>query len=339
MKYSWKKTTSYLLNECSDETKKEIEELIANDSDFSKTISQMKKVISFEQEDLDMTDVEKKWEKIEAQIIKASRKATKQKMDNKRYSTSYSFLRYAAVIVFIMGAISYFTREQNLPPEIPAIEYKTLTVENGERRTIILYDGTTVNLDCGSELKYPTKFGNSREVFLKGVAYFQVAKDSKRPFIIHADESVIQVLGTKFNVRTWNESDKDVIVTVVEGKVAFSVDNTELSEKVLLTKNMQSSISIDGKVSKPIIVDASSYSKWMHNEIYFNNASMKEIVTQLERWYDLKFEMPKEILERKDLAVHINDTNINDILEMLSVITNTKVVRDGKRVNFSTIIK
>ncbi len=339
MKYSWKKTTGYLLNECSDETKKEIEELIANDSDFSKTISQMKKIISFEQEELDMTDVEKKWEEIEAQITKASRKTAKQNVYNKRYSrASFGFLRYAAVIVFIIGAISFFTRE-NLPPEIPAIEYKTLTVDNGERRTIILYDGTTVNLDCGSELKYPTKFGNSREVFLKGVAYFQVAKDSKRPFLIHADESLIQVLGTKFNVRTWNERDKDVIVTVVEGKVAFSIDNTELSEKVLLTKNMQSSISIDGKVSKPIIVDASSYSKWMHNEIYFNNASMKEIVTQLERWYDLKFEMPKEILERKDLAVHINDTNINDILEMLSVITNTKVVRDGKRVNFSTIIK
>ncbi len=340
MKYSWKKTTKYLLNECSDETRKEIEELIENDSDFRNTINKMKNVISFEQKPLDITDAEKKWEEIEAQILKTeSRKIAKQEMYEKRYSKSdYGFLRYAAVIVFIIGAISFFNKE-NVAPEIPTIEYKTLSVDNGERRTIILYDGTTVNLDCGSELKYPTKFGNKREVFLKGEAYFQVAKDSKRPFIIHADKSSIQVLGTKFNVKTWNESNKDVVVTVVEGKVAFGNETDEITKKVLLTKNMQSSISLDGKISKPIIVDASSYSKWMHNEVYFSNASMDEIISQLERWYDLRFEVPKNIMQKKDLAVHINDTNINDILEMLSVITNSKVVRNGKNVKFSNVIK
>lgn len=338
MKYSWEKITGYLLNECTVETKKEVEELIEKDADFSKTISQMRRLISFEQEKLDITDIETKWAEIETQILKSSRKAAKREIDRKRYSTSYSFLRYAAVIVFIIGAISYFTRE-NLPPEIPAIEYKTLTVANGERRTIVLYDGTTVNLDCGSELKYPTKFGNTREVFLKGEAYFQVAKDSNRPFLIHADESLIQVLGTKFNVKTWNERNKDVIVTVVEGKVSFGLDKVDINKKVILTKNMQSNISIDGKVSQPIIVEASTYSNWMHNEIYFNKASLKEIISQLERWYDLKFEIPKNIMNKTDLAVHINDTNIDDILEMLSVITNTKVVRDGNRVRFSDIIK
>ena len=130
-------------------------------------------------------------------------------MDKKRYSTSHIFLRYPTVIVFIIRAISYFTKE-NLPPEIPAIKYKTLSVENGERRTIILYDGTTINLDCGSELKYPAKFENSREVFLKEEAYFQVAKDSRRPFLIHADESLNRSFGTKINVKTWNENTKDV---------------------------------------------------------------------------------------------------------------------------------
>ena len=84
MKNKWKKTTSYLLNECSDETKKEIEELIANDSDFSDTINQMKKAISFEQKPLDITDAEQKWEEIEAQILKGkSRKIAKQKMYEK----------------------------------------------------------------------------------------------------------------------------------------------------------------------------------------------------------------------------------------------------------------
>lgn len=337
MRYNWKKVSSYLLDECSDETKKEIEELIARDSDFRNTITQMQNVINIEEEPLDITNADIKWKEIEMEIARASRKATKQAIYNKRYSrASFGLLRYAAAIVFIFGAIFYFTRE-NVPPEIPAIEYKTLAVDNGERRTIILYDGTTVNLDCGSELKYPTKFENTREVFLNGEAYFQVAKDANRPFVIHADGSLIKVLGTKFNVKTWNENNKDVVVTVVEGKVAFSVDNNNLNEKVLLTKNMQSSISLNGKISKPIIVDASSFSKWMHNEVYFDNVSMKEIISQLSRWYDLQFEVPKDILERKDLAVHINDTNINDILEMLSAITDTKVVRKGKIVSFSKI--
>jgi ferric-dicitrate binding protein FerR (iron transport regulator) len=337
MKYDWKKLTDYLLNECSLETKREIDELIANNLEFKKTIDEMKKVITFEQESLNITDTETKWEEIEAQLAKASQKV---KVVNKQYSdsrsSSFKLLRYAAVItLIIVGALSYFTMSKRAPTTLQS-EYKTLSVQNGERRTIVLFDGTTVNLDCGSELRYPTKFGTTREVFLKGEGYFQVAKDSTRPFIVHADGTTIQVLGTKFNIRTWDDKSNDVIVTVVEGKVAFCLDNKSLKNSVLLTKNMQSNLSFNGVISEPKVVNADNYSRWMYNEVHFRNASMKEIIAQLERWYNLEFDIPEGILQKTDLAVHLNNSSINSILEMLATLTDTKVIRKGNKISFRT---
>ncbi len=331
MKYNWGKITDYLMNECSLETKREIDELIKNDAEFKKIIDEMRTVISFEQQPLDITDAEVKWGEIEAQLHKSSQKSN---IGTKLRVKSFGMLKYAAaVILMIIGTLSYFMVENSIST-IPELEYKTLVAKNGERRTIILFDGTTVNLDCGSELKYPTKFGKNREVFLKGEGFFQVATDSSRPFIVHADDTKIQVLGTKFNIRTWDDRSNDVVVTVVEGKVAFGTNNTNLKNKVLLTKNMQASLAFDGIISKPKAVNASKYSRWMHNEIYFDNATMKEIISQLERWYNLEFDISEEILEKTDLAVHINNLSINSTLDMLATLTNTKVERKGNKVSF-----
>ncbi len=334
MKYNWEKITDYLLNECSLETKREINKLIENDVEFKKTIDETKKVITFKQEPLVMTDVNSKWAEIEAKLDKSSQN---ENVVNKRYSirTSFAIFRYAAAVALIVvGAISYFAINNLKTSSTPQIEYKTLVVQNGERRTIVLFDGTTINLDCGSELRYPSKFGTTREVFLKGEGYFQVAKDSTRPFIVHADGTVIEVLGTKFNIRTWDDKNNDVVATVVEGKVVFGLDNKSIKNKVLLTKDMQSSLSFDGTISEPKVVDASAYSRWMYNKVYFQKASMKEIISQLERWYNLEFDIPEEILQKTDLAIHINNSSINSILEILATLTDSKVIRNGNKISF-----
>lgn len=341
MKYNWKKITDYLLNECSLETKREIDELIENDAEFKKIIEETRKVITFDQEPIVISDVEKKWDEIEAQLLKTSQSQQKISVPTKRNLrvSSFGFLKYVAVITLLMlGAISYFTMN-NLATSTQKIDYKTLSVQNGERRTIVLFDGTTVNLDCGSKLKYPSKFGKNREVFLTGEGYFQVAKDSTRPFIVHADGTTIQVLGTKFNIRTWDDKNSDVVVTVVEGKVAFSSAKDNKKRKVLLTKNMQSTFSMDGIISTRKVVDASAYSRWMYNEIRFDSASMKEIIEQLTRWYNIEFDVPEEILAKTDLAVSINNSSISSILKMLAMITDTKVVRNGNKVSFITMGK
>ena len=342
--YNWEMITRYVLNESSDKEKREIESNIQSDSNFEKIIQEMRQVASVKQKPLQLKDVNLKWEEIKADLAEVSPEKQQYNSHSRleKYKSNYhtrkkihTVWKYAAILLFAIGISYFLSKESHAPEETAQIEYKTLFVKNGERKTIVLYDGTTINLDSGSELKYPKKFGDLREVYLKGEAFFQVAKNSDRPFHIYVDNALVQVIGTKFNIRSWDEDSKGVTVTVTEGKVAFGSDNPNTPDKVILTKNMQSSLSRSGELSKPIIVDASNFSRWMHSEIDFQNASLKQIITQLERWYDIQFVIDDELLERKNLNIHLNNTNLNEVLNLISTIANTKVERHGKKIFIS----
>ena len=345
-KYNWEKISRYVLNESSWEEKKEIEAKIETDNEFAKVVEEMRIVSSTKQKPLQFINIDSEWDKIKyklseapetKEVEKSHQRLDDYKSKNNLRKKMFNGWRYAAVILIMIG-VSYFLSEKYYNTEattIKTIEYKTLSVNKGERKTIVLYDGTTINLDSGSELKYPAKFGSdSREVFLSGEAFFQVAKNPRKPFRIHINDALVEVLGTKFNIRSWKEDNASVVVTVTEGKVSLGLANSKLLEKVILTKNMQSSLSLSGKTSKPIIVDASNYTKWMHNEMYFQDASLKQIIMQLERWYDLHFDVAEELLVKENLTVRINNTNLDDVLELISVVTNTTVERKGNNIRF-----
>ncbi len=349
--YNWDALTRYVLNESSAEERENIEAQIKLDTDLENAIKGLRKMVAVKQKPFDVGDVNQKWEVVKARLndvqhevkvenVSHSKKAESYKQRNRIRQNVFNVWRYAAVILFTVG-MSYFLSQVLVSPETQTeVEYKTLAVNSGERKTIVLYDGTTVNLDSGSKLRYPKKFGTTtREVYLEGEAFFQVAKNPHKPFQIHTANALVEVLGTKFNVRSWDEDDKGVTVTVTEGKVALGLNQAGFDDpgkrsRVLLTKNMQSSLSSSGKISKPIMVDASNYSKWMNNEMDFKDASLKQIVLQLERWYGLKFDVDKRLLEEKNLTVHLSNTNLNDVLELISAVTNTKVERHGNNVRF-----
>lgn len=342
-KYNWKKISRYVLNESSLEEKKEVEAKIEVDNEFAKVVDEMRIVVSTKQKLLQLNSIDSEWDKLKHELLEVpvTREIKKSDQRLKNYK-SKNYLRkkmfygwqYAAVMLIMIG-VSYFLSEKYYNTEVATIEYKTLSVNKGERKTIVLYDGTTINLDSGSELKYPAKFGSDvREVFLSGEAFFQVAKNPHKPFRIHINDALVEVLGTKFNIRSWKEDNASVVVTVTEGKVSLGLANSKLLEKIILTKNMQSSLSRSGKVSKPIIVNASNYTKWMQNEMYFQDASLKQIIVQLERWFDLHFEVAEELLVKENLTVRINNTNLDDVLELISVVTNTVVERKGNNIRF-----
>lgn len=339
--YDWVAISRYVLGESSNEEKIAIEMKIKSDKDFEKLIREVRQVASIKQKPFEITNVELKWEEIKADLLEIpSEKTTNSSRSKVHYLNSRkktqtnisNFWRYAAVILFTLGVSYFLSKEFIVPEATQEVEYKTLSVNSGERKTIVLYDGTTINLDSGSELKYPQKFGDTREVYLKGEGFFQVAKNPNKPFIIYSGNAQVQVLGTKFNVRSWAEDLEGVIVTVAEGKVSLGSKSKKKPEKVILTKNMQSSLSQNGEISDPVIVDAARYSQWMKNEIYFQKASLKQIVLQLQRWYNIQFEVEDDLLERENLTIHLKNKNINDILDLLTVMTDTKVERHGKKI-------
>jgi len=337
----WKKITRYLSGECSEPEKEEIQAMIKSDESFAKLIQEMRQILSVKQKPIPVKDVEAMWREIKADILQtlpATSREPGQDYPRKLFvaknitSASWKILRYAAVVILAVG-LSYYAMKSIIPSILqqPQREYRVLTVNHGERLTITLTDGTSITLDAGSELKYKTEFSNSREVYLKGEGYFQVAHDSKHPFYVHANHALVQVLGTKFNVRTWDENPL-VTVTVKEGKVALGYDDPHASARVLLNPGQQSSLPRHGRPSQPVSVDADEYTLWMHNEIHFQDATLKEIFAQLERWYDFQFEVEDDLLQTSHLTVHIKRSNVDNVIELISIITKTEIVREGKKI-------
>jgi len=340
-KYNWKKLTRYLSNESPEEEKKEIEMQIQSDETFAGFVQQMRQILSVRQKPLQIKDVDEKWNEIKADLLRESPKALREKKqkETKPYSfasstviTSMKIWRYAAILIFAIG-LSYFVTKGYLHAPAQQEEFRVLSVHNGERLTIKLCDGTSIKLDAGSELRYPAKFGNRRDVYLKGEGYFHVAHNAQKPFYVHVNDALVQDVGTRFNIRAWEENPV-VTVTVLEGKVVLSRDEPYTKTKVLLTRNMQSTLAEYGPPAKPVNVNAEEYTRWMHNEIHFHDVSLKQILAQLERWYDFQFEVADTLLQKNHLDVHIKRTNVDNVIELLSIITKTNVIREGKKIRF-----
>src|SRR5690606_38930997 len=130
-----------------------------------------------------------------------------------------------------------------------------------------------------TEISYPERFGsNERRVQLKGEAYFEVAKDAKRPFRIVADKTIIEVLGTTFNVNAYKNK---VTTSLVEGSVKIIKDG---QQKML--KPGQEAIVQDNEI-KIEKVDLDKSTAWQRGEFYFEGNNLEEIFGQISRWYDV----------------------------------------------------
>ncbi len=165
--------------------------------------------------------------------------------------------------------------------------YNTLSNPRGSQAiSMTLSDGTKVWLNTGSTLRYPVFFNTKeRIVEINGEGYFEVAPDKKKPFYVkkaNADAN-IAVLGTHFNVNAYD--DEPVIkVSLFEGKV-----RVEKSKKaVTLLPGQEALLKKDGTVSSQSIIDADAVLAWKNGLFNFDGATLKEVVRQLERWYDIE---------------------------------------------------
>lgn len=163
--------------------------------------------------------------------------------------------------------------------------YNTIKVARGQEFNLQLADGTKVWLNAESELRYPVQFlMNNRTVYLKGEAYFEVAHDKEKAFVVNSFNQDLKVYGTKFNV---NAYDKNLIKTVlVEGKVGVKIkhvnEETKMTPGDLLLANTVDRSMITKKV------DVYPYIAWKDGSFLFQDESLEDIMLRLERWYNVK---------------------------------------------------
>ncbi|HTM98589.1 MAG TPA: FecR domain-containing protein [Pedobacter sp.] len=195
---------------------------------------------------------------------------------------------------------------------------------------VMLDDGTKVYLNAASVLSYPTRFvGATREVTLEGEAYFEVAKNPQKPFIVHVQQQKIQVLGTLFNVNAYS-NERFIKTTLVEGSVAVS---ESLHQNKATLKPSQQAIWDKGTSLTVVAVDPSEYTAWINGEIMLSSVELPEILRQLERWYDVTFEdVPANLPTKTVFGVLDRTLSLKEILNTLEKNYGVKFKINGRRV-------
>ncbi|URM36746.1 FecR family protein [Flavobacterium anhuiense] len=205
--------------------------------------------------------------------------------------------------------------------------FNTLSTPTGGQYNIVLADGTKVFLNAVSSIKYPTQFTeDQRVVELEGEAYFEVAKDKSKPFIVKSDNQTIEVLGTHFNVHAY-DNESVVKTTLLEGSVAVAAKN----QKAILKPGQQSNISNGSSKIAVKEVDTEAAIAWKNGRFKFDNADLKSVMKQLERWYGIKVEYRGDVSDVRFNGGTFRNKNLSEVLKVLEL-SNIKFKVEGKTI-------
>jgi transmembrane sensor len=214
----------------------------------------------------------------------------------KRYTLSpwYSVAAALALFMATFYFLVYKKQDDGMKPEAIVMKQQTIQTDRGQKLKIDLIDGTQVILNANSIFTFPEQFtSTTREVYLEGEAYFEVAHDTSKPFIVHTASANTTVLGTSFNVRT--SPDKITEITLVEGKVNVgSRLHTAQVKDVILEPYQQAIVTSGSEAISKKKVDVQAFVDWKDNVLHFENITLAEAVEQLESWYkvDITFQNP-----------------------------------------------
>ena len=225
------------------------------------------------------------------------------------------------------GKISYIPGDSGsiLKQEIV---YNTIVVPRGGEYKLELADGTLVWLNSDSELRYPVKFaGSQRDVWLKGEGYFEVSKNPEKPFRVVVDDMIVKVLGTSFNINAYKDRG-NILTTLVSGKV----DIQDMSGKSLVVMSPNQQVDFrHGKISSVQEVDITRFVSWIDGKFYFNDMTLENIMSQLQRWYDIEvFFVDEELKSYPFTGVNRRDFTAGQIFEIIEKTTRVKFNVRGK---------
>ena len=205
--------------------------------------------------------------------------------------------------------------------------YNTLKIPRGGAYSLQLSDGTKVMLNSDSRLKFPQSFsGDTREVYLEGEGFFQVAKDAAKPFIVHCEKYAVRVLGTTFNISAYR-NDEVSMTTLVEGRVNIECGNTV----VALTPGLMAAVA-DSKVTTRE-VNVESYISWTRDQFSFSEERLEDLLKKISRWYDVEFVFDdEEIKDYKFSGFMPRYESIDAILQIMEQAANVTFKMNNKQI-------
>jgi len=208
-----------------------------------------------------------------------------------------------------------------------AITMNTLSLPKGSKPIrLVLSDGSLVWLNAASSITYPTAFvGNERKVSMMGEAYFEVSENKNIPFFVEHNQLVVKVLGTHFNVNTY-ENEASNKVTLLSGLV--DVGNGKITKR--LVPGQQASVS-NSVFSIKENTDTDEVMAWKNGQFYFGGSDIKSIMKQIERYYDVEVEFRDEV-PYQFVAKISRDVNVSAFLEKLELTNLIHFKIEGKKI-------
>ena len=240
----------------------------------------------------------------------------------------------AAAVLLLVAGSWYASRTVII--EDTAKQYLSVAAPAGQRIDITLQDGTSVCLNSGAKLEYPIRFNRNRRVKLSGEAMFNVEHDAARPFIVETFACDVEVLGTKFNLKSYAE-DSEVEVTLVEGSVEMEtklggddrIVRLRPGELVKLDKRTGSTETFDVPTDtyRPVVCGGG---------LFFMDKRFDEIVAYLEKRFDVKINVADRALaERRFIASFVNGESLDEMLASFNADEAMRIRREGRIVNIT----
>lgn len=226
------------------------------------------------------------------------------------------FMAYAASIGLLLMSVMFFAK---LDTGDEKGTYTWIEKENikGQKARIFLPDGSAVLLNSSSKLVYPSAFDEeTRKVFLKGEAFFEVAKDSLKPFLVTTDHLTAKVLGTSFNFKAYEDKDEQSLA-LVTGLVEIIFENGN-ANNLLLTPGEKVSFEKATGIFGKEIFDYDAEIIWKDGIIRFKDTPLKDALETLEQWYGVTFILENKSNKELPVTGRFNSENLDNVLQSLS---------------------
>lgn len=248
----------------------------------------------------------------------------------------YAMKAAASVLVILTASLFTITHQQYLSEQV--VEKEPIIFHTGEEqhREIKLRDGTIVLMNSNSEIVVsPDYMHGSREISLTGEAYFDVEKDPEKPFVIYGNQSLVKVLGTAFNMRSF-PGQENVQVAVTEGEVLLTttlLENTGQTA-VILSKgqygylnNVDGSIKVDDKAIENYLV-------WKNGRLNFENLTLENVCVQLNRLYSVECKYEYEEIKNLNLTANFSNESLEKTLSVIALSLDLEIDRENNQVTW-----
>ena len=331
------KMASYLMGEATERERMEMEAWLEQSDENREELEQTKKML--EKVDTyflnNRFDTDSAWNKVLSQRSPSHGRTVK--LNNRRKEALARFYKYAAVLVvtILLGTLGYYLGFRNQAPGFNEIvsENKQLVNE------YVLPDGSVVTLNSNSKLTFPREFkGDLREVSIEGEAFFDVKPNPEKPFVIHAGNAQVKVLGTSFNVCAYPD-DETIEVIVKTGKVQVT-NNRENEEtearEVYLTPGEKGTLFKQTSLLKKSVNTDPNFLSWKTHDLVFDNVPLGDVIRTLEKAYHVEIDLSEPELSDLHYEGHFDQKPADFVLDVIRLTFDLELTGDAEHYTLSS---